>query len=155
MKLRNIKLKNKGFTIIEVVLVLAIAGLIMAAVFVAVPALQQNQRDTAKRTLVNNVLSGVQTYTTNNNGSLPTAPSPSWDASGVTLPSGTTIDVVAASASAQSTTANKIYVMLASKCPTGASTNGSITLSGNSVTNAFAVYTRLEGNNNSVYCVNN
>ena len=36
---------KKGFTIIEVVLVLAIAGLIFAMVFIALPALQRSQRD--------------------------------------------------------------------------------------------------------------
>jgi prepilin-type N-terminal cleavage/methylation domain-containing protein len=37
---------KKGFTIIEVVLVLAIAALIFLMVFSALPALQRNQRDT-------------------------------------------------------------------------------------------------------------
>ena len=40
--------KEKGFTIIEVVLVLAIAGLIFLMVFIALPALQSSQRDTAR-----------------------------------------------------------------------------------------------------------
>ena len=38
--------KQQGFTIIEVVLVLAIAGLIFLMVFIALPTLQRNQRDT-------------------------------------------------------------------------------------------------------------
>jgi prepilin-type N-terminal cleavage/methylation domain-containing protein len=40
--------RKKGFTIIEVVLVLAIAGLIFLAVFIALPALQRNQRNTQR-----------------------------------------------------------------------------------------------------------
>lgn len=36
---------QKGFTIIEVLIVLAIAGLIMLIVFLAVPALQRNSRN--------------------------------------------------------------------------------------------------------------
>ena len=39
----------KGFTIIEVVLVLAIAGLIFLMVFLALPALQRSQRDTQRK----------------------------------------------------------------------------------------------------------
>lgn len=39
---------NKGFTIIEVLIVLAIAGLIMLIVFLAVPALQRNSRNTQR-----------------------------------------------------------------------------------------------------------
>ncbi len=43
-------LKNKkGFTIIEVVLVLAVAGLIFLMVFLALPALQRAQRDAQRR----------------------------------------------------------------------------------------------------------
>lgn len=41
--------KEKGFTIIEVLIVLAIAGVIMAIVFLAVPALQRGQRNTQRR----------------------------------------------------------------------------------------------------------
>ena len=41
--------KQKGFTIIEVVLVLAIAGLIFLMVFIALPALPRNQRDPQRR----------------------------------------------------------------------------------------------------------
>ena len=44
----NTKTKQ-GFTIIEVVLVLAIAGLIFLMVFIAWPALQRSQRDTQRR----------------------------------------------------------------------------------------------------------
>lgn len=43
------RLNRSGFTIIEVVLVLAIAGLIFLMVFVALPALQRNQRDTQRK----------------------------------------------------------------------------------------------------------
>lgn len=41
--------KRKGFTIIEVVLVLAIAGLIFLMVFIALPALQRSQRDAQRK----------------------------------------------------------------------------------------------------------
>lgn len=45
-----LKPQNKnGFTIIEVILVLAIAGLIFLMVFLALPALQRNQRDTQRK----------------------------------------------------------------------------------------------------------
>ncbi len=43
------KRKESGFTIIEVLIVLAIAGLIMLVVFLAVPALQRNSRNTTYR----------------------------------------------------------------------------------------------------------
>lgn len=65
--------KTKGFSIIEVVLVLAIAGLIFLMVFLALPALQRSQRDTQRRDDVGRVISAVQSYKTNNNGRVPAA----------------------------------------------------------------------------------
>lgn len=41
--------QRSGFTVIEIVLVLAIAGLVFAMAIVAFPALQRNQRDTQRR----------------------------------------------------------------------------------------------------------
>ena len=55
----------KGFTIIEVVLVLAIAGLIFLMVFVALPALQRSQRDTARRNDMSRVDTSLAQYQTN------------------------------------------------------------------------------------------
>ena len=67
MAKENIKTKQ-GFTIIEVVLVLAIAGLIFLMVFVALPALQRSQRDTARRNDLARVDTSLVQYQTNNQG---------------------------------------------------------------------------------------
>ncbi len=66
------KSDNKGFTIIEVMIVLAIAGLILLIVFLAIPALQRNSRNTQRKNDVAAVLAGVSEYSNNNNGTLPT-----------------------------------------------------------------------------------
>lgn len=66
-------LRQQGFTIIEVLIVLAIAGLIMVVVFLAVPALQRSGRNNALNTNANGVLTAVGNYVSNNGGSLPTA----------------------------------------------------------------------------------
>ena len=63
----NIKSK-KGFTIIEVVLVLAIAGLIFLMVFIALPALQRSQRDTQRRNDYSMLSTAVTSYISNNGG---------------------------------------------------------------------------------------
>ena len=60
---------NKGFTIIEVVLVLAIAGLIFLAVFLALPALQRNQRDTQRKNDMSRFKAAYHQYRANNKGS--------------------------------------------------------------------------------------
>src|SRR3990167_8506426 len=65
------KKQSGGFTIIEVMIVLAVAGLIMLIVFLAVPALQRNSRNTQMRSDAASVLAGVNEFITNNNGSLP------------------------------------------------------------------------------------
>lgn len=63
--------KQQGFTIVEVLIVLAIAGLILMIVFLAVPSLQRNSRNNRRRADVSNYLSAVNEYVNNNNGALP------------------------------------------------------------------------------------
>ena len=62
---------KKGFTIIEVVLVLAIAGLIFLMVFIALPALQRSQRNTRRRQDMARILSAFTEYASNNGGAVP------------------------------------------------------------------------------------
>lgn len=66
------KADNKGFTIIEVMIVLAIAGLIILIVLLAVPALQRNGRNTAIKNDVSAVAAGIAEFQSNNEGQLPT-----------------------------------------------------------------------------------
>ncbi|MBI3624090.1 type II secretion system protein [Candidatus Saccharibacteria bacterium] len=73
--LKQLKKRTSGFTIIEVMIVLAIAGLILLIVFLAVPALQRNARNTQRRNDVARLLAAVQEYVNNNNGNLPTTSS--------------------------------------------------------------------------------
>ena len=61
----------KGFTIIEVMIVLAIAGLIMVIVFFAIPQLQINQRDNARQNAINRTKAELETYASNNQGVYP------------------------------------------------------------------------------------
>ncbi|MFZ2560461.1 MAG: hypothetical protein WAW91_02420, partial [Candidatus Nanoperiomorbaceae bacterium] len=62
---------TSGFTIIEVALVLAIAGLIFLVVFVAWPALQNSQRDNAIRQDIGRIASALQAYKVDHQGDLP------------------------------------------------------------------------------------
>lgn len=68
------KITNKGFTIIETMIVLAIAGLIMLIVFMAVPALQRSSRNTSRKNDAGNISSAISNFISNNNGSLPASP---------------------------------------------------------------------------------
>jgi prepilin-type N-terminal cleavage/methylation domain-containing protein len=65
------KQNQKGFTIIEVVLVLAIAGLIFLMVFIALPALQRSQRDSQRKNDISRIKTAVTSYQSSNRGSVP------------------------------------------------------------------------------------
>lgn len=65
----NTQKQQQGFTIIEVVLVLAIAALIFLMVFIALPALQRNQRDTARKNDASAVAAALNNYRSQNRGS--------------------------------------------------------------------------------------
>lgn len=73
--LNRIRKNKEGFTIIEVLIVLAIAGLIMLIVFLAVPALQRNSRNTQRKADVSALLGAISEYSNNNGGKLPAAAS--------------------------------------------------------------------------------
>jgi prepilin-type N-terminal cleavage/methylation domain-containing protein len=64
--------RAEGFTIIEVMIVLAIAGLIMVIVFIAVPQLQRQQRNNARENVVNRVATEANNFASNNTGRVPT-----------------------------------------------------------------------------------
>ncbi len=68
----NIAKKQKGFTIIEVVLVLAIAGLIFMMVFIAYPAVLRTTHDSARKTSLVKAKEAIASYAQNNRGNLPT-----------------------------------------------------------------------------------
>ncbi len=91
MAKENINTKQ-GFTIIEVVLVLAIAGLIFLMVFVALPALQRSQRDTQRRNDMSRVDTSLVQWQTNHstdNNNLPNAGNAAVSWTGTdTLPAG-------------------------------------------------------------------
>jgi prepilin-type N-terminal cleavage/methylation domain-containing protein len=71
--LNRIKKSNKdGFTIIEVMIVLAIAGLILLIVFLAVPALQRSSRNTQRKNDAAAVGASIANYIANNGGTVPT-----------------------------------------------------------------------------------
>lgn len=134
------KSKDKGFTIIEVLIVLAIAGLILLVVFLAVPALQRNARNTTRKSDVAAVLAGISEYINNNDGTQPANQTNMGSGNTATIgTAGNTVDVKLGSyksADISSTTTasttnpndvNKVVVVYGGKCSTtsiGDSTTG-------------------------------
>src|SRR5579864_7451116 len=67
----NGRKKSKGFTIIEVMIVLAIASLIIAIILYAVPALQRNARNNERKNDATHLAGLVHEYASNHLGQLP------------------------------------------------------------------------------------
>lgn len=65
------KKSNKGFTIIEVLIVLSIAASIILIVFLAVPALQRNQRNAQRKSNIASIAGAINEYESNYSGSIP------------------------------------------------------------------------------------
>ncbi len=67
----NKQLDKKGFTIIEVVLVLAIAGLIFLMVFVALPSLQRGQANSQRQQDLSRISVQLVNSTQSSRGAIP------------------------------------------------------------------------------------
>jgi prepilin-type N-terminal cleavage/methylation domain-containing protein len=70
MKSKQIN-KSQGFTIIETLIVLAIAATIFLVVFLAVSALNRSSRNTQRKDDAAAVIAAFSDYASNNNGALP------------------------------------------------------------------------------------
>lgn len=140
---------QKGFTIIEVVLVLAIAGLIFLMVFIALPALQSSQRDTARKNDVSAVAAGVTSYTANNRGTFPI--SAALAAYVANKSDNTTAVTVSTRTGAQTITPadGQVIVTQGTKC-VAAVGSGIPLVAG--ATRQFTVITKLESGNGAPYC---
>jgi len=101
--MKNLKTNQKGFTIIEVMIVLVIAAVILLIVFLAVPALQRNSRNTTLKNDVAALLATVSEFQNNNNGAMPTGVSQSGQ--DVTLSGATGTSSVVAKVSGGTTVA--------------------------------------------------
>ena len=75
----NLLKKEKGFTLIEIVLVLAIAGLLLVIVFLAVSGAQKSRRDSQRKSELGRIVSQNESSASNSNGLYPQmAGAPTW-----------------------------------------------------------------------------
>lgn len=134
-KIKNRKSEAEGFTIIEVLIVLAIAGLILLIVFLAVPALQRNSRNTERKNDVSSLGSAISEFVDNNSGTPPASSTDedsimaNWkpgfysNGSGTAANSSVTFSInTGAKATADPADINKINVGTYSTCSGNAST---------------------------------
>ncbi len=135
---------QKGFTIIEVALVLAVGALIFLVVFLAVPALQRNQRNDARKRDASSVAEAITSYTSANpskavdaekgDGKIYVAGEESKKAgigqfidtlsnnTDQVLWSAATTDINSVGDSSESDKKNRLYVVPSTQCDTGANT---------------------------------
>ncbi|HVV66701.1 MAG TPA: prepilin-type N-terminal cleavage/methylation domain-containing protein [Candidatus Saccharimonadales bacterium] len=69
--LRSRRTDTRGFTVVETMIVLAVAGIILMIVLLAIPALERGSRNDERRQDVQGVLEAVSHYRLNNTGALP------------------------------------------------------------------------------------
>ena len=66
-----VKKLTSGFTLIEIILVLAIAGMILAMILMAVPQTEQTRRDTSRKADLARLQQQIEFYGSNNSGTYP------------------------------------------------------------------------------------
>lgn len=150
---------KKGFTIIEVVLVLAIAGLIFAMVFIALPALQRSQRDQSRKNDTSTVAAAINYWNSaNRNGGTFNEESLRKYVDKLDQYDKSSELKVATPGASMSVASNEIKVMRGKKCPAStpapsADDPANITLQNGSSRNA-AVVVLLENNGSQkqLYC---
>jgi prepilin-type N-terminal cleavage/methylation domain-containing protein len=146
----NLNRKGSGFTIIEVVLVLAIASIIFLLVFLAVPALQASQRDTARKNDVARVVTALANYAGNNSGKVSGITATNITDYTKTLSANTTTVATPAAwvSGTKDATLAQIDVLWSAQCVSVS--GGTVTLGTGTVSQA-AVITKLEGGN-TAFC---
>ncbi len=137
--------KQNGFTLIEIVIVLAIAALIMVIVFLAVAGAQRSQRDNTNKAAAGQALAQAENFLANSGGQFPSTAMPSSYLSGIKTTTGNPTSV-APGGSATATASGQVVVITKSTCSGTAAAAGSATQS--------AVVWFSEGAN-SQQCINN
>lgn len=120
MTYKQLKKREEGFTIIEVLIVLAIAGLIMLIVFLAVPALQRNSRNTQRTNDASTITAAISECMANTNGSVSTCIPASPAAPGGTYFDSAKVQQLTTRGSVSGTNVNNYEVTVSNGCnPTG------------------------------------
>jgi prepilin-type N-terminal cleavage/methylation domain-containing protein len=146
LHMKKLQNNKSGFTIIEVLIVLAIAGLIMLIVFLAVPALQRNSRNTQYRNDAASLLAAATEWSNNNNGSVPATGNSSAVQANAKTQSITTLNIAAGSTSV-TPTFSAATIVTGVKCGTGSGSSYSLT---GSSTRAMAVVYAIENSSGAV-----
>jgi prepilin-type N-terminal cleavage/methylation domain-containing protein len=122
--------KQQGFTIIEVMIVLAIAALILLAVFLAIPNLQRSSRNSGRKADAGRIGTSATNFRANNNG---LSPATAGDATTILTDAGTLSQYTLTGAGAASSPATA--------CAAGSAANGKLTICSGVPAAAFTALT--------------
>ena len=146
------QIKDRGFTIIEVVLVLAIAALIFLMVFIALPALQASQRDTARKSDVSIVSAAYNSAVGSNRGT-------TWVDSGVLrrfvngVSDNTDITKIEVRRYTETVTVGDASIIVISEAKCDASQPEGVQKLSKGTRRQYVTITKLESGNNAAYCL--
>jgi prepilin-type N-terminal cleavage/methylation domain-containing protein len=136
--LQKLKKEQKGFTIVEVMIVLVIAGLILLIVFLAVPALQRNSRNTQYKNEASQIMAAANEFSNNNSGKVPVAADSAAIMALAKTPHITNLTIVTKSTGAQTPLLDTAILDTGVKC--GASGGATVTPTGGSTRQLALIY---------------
>lgn len=153
MRKKLLQRKSDGFTIIEVMIVLAIAGLILLIVFLAVPALQRNSRNTAIKNDASALAAGFSEYGSNNDGAQPASITQAGAV--VTLGAATANQATAKVGASTTVNTTKVTAAPTTYAPGTLYWRTGVTCSGQTSSRATVVYywTETTGSTHTISCV--
>lgn len=121
---------QRGFTLIEVVIVLAIAAIIFAVIFNAVSHGRRSEQDSKRKKLAIQVVAAFNTYASNNNGSYLGFACGSY-CSSIVDPDNTSGQPVAGTVGAKATRTSGITYVTQAICGNGGSAGSAVNMPGN------------------------
>jgi len=146
----KIRKQTKGFTIIEVLIVLAIAGLIMMIVFLAVPALQRNSHNSARNGEAARVSASVTECLANRNGQTSSCNTSTTLGYGTLNEfTGVSVSTVAGTAPSPAFSTTQVGVWYGNIC----TTDGSAQTTTGATSRSFAVLYQLDGPTAITRCI--
>lgn len=149
--------REAAFTIIETLIVLAVAGLILMIVLLAIPALQRSSRNNQRRQDVQAVLGAVSHWELNHSGNIPASTDnylqytqsklSVYDSANISIHGGSSGNPASVS---PSTAIDKIDVYNYQKCST--TTHGGSTATGAGYSDIVALYALETSNSSAPQC---
>lgn len=116
------RINSKGFTLVEIIIVLAIASLVIGLVLIAAAGAQSNARDTQRRSDATILAKAIEQWASNNNGTLPTGTQLTDTTGTGSLVGGAYLDVT----KFRDPSTSSVYMIVASPAPSSCTGTGTM-----------------------------